>query len=104
MSSSFIIPLEAVFTEDAELSVRYRTEQVFSPVFGYDAFGKRHIASIATNTVHSINAAGRWFEVYPMTVVDQLTGLTEVTGFSFSGFEQTCKDLQEGLGISVELD
>ena len=102
MSSSFVIPLSAIFDERGSLLVGWRTDIRLCPDHSYDAFDNPFVKRIVTCFVHEICVKGEWFEID--LVIEKDTDGTDVLKLiSFSGFKSTCEYLQHLLGISVEI-
>lgn len=104
MSSSFVIPLSALFSPAGECVVGWKTETVFYPDHGYDWLDNPIISRMNVVLVHTITVNGiNRFEVHP-EFHTEADGSTSIRSVSFTGFKNTCKQLQDDLGITVDID
>lgn len=104
MSSSFVIPLSALFTSKGECVVGWKTETVFCPDYGYDGLDNPIISRMNVVLVHTITINGiNSFEVHP-EFHTEANGSTSIRSVSFTGFKHTCKQLQDDLGITVDIE
>lgn len=100
MACSFAIPLSCIFSKTGELLVEYKTTQVFSPVIQSDFAGNQYIARMETHTIHEIGLDCGWFQVHP-SFADMPNGTTMLTGFTFTGFKETCELLLKIFKLSL---
>ena len=102
MSSSFVIPLSALFDTDGDPLVRWNAQVSFYPEQAYDAVGNSKLRRIPTFTSYTIGVGGEEFEVWPQIEIEE-DGVPVIKSVSFSGFYGTCQRLQSLLEISVEI-
>jgi hypothetical protein len=103
MSSSFVIPLSALFDQDGDILVEFGTERMFYAEPGYDFAGNTYTKRIMTALRHYIRVRGERFDVHPVFKKEE-DGSETLDSVTFSGFHSTCVKLQELLEISVDID
>lgn len=103
MSSSFVIPLSALFDRDGDILVEFNTERMFYAEPGYDFAGNRYTKRITTSLRHYIRVRGERFDVYPIFKKEE-DGSETLESVTFMGFYATCVKLQQLLEISVDIN